>query len=329
MVNQKLNVMKSMNQPDGASGSSKRNRRMRISIAIKLIILILLMPGGSMILAQTSQTPTQTVCAGSEPYLVTATPGSTYNWSVTPGSSGTDWSINGAGNSITVDWNSAGIYTLSVTETNSYGCNGTPVSVTVTVNPIPVINDPPDQNVSNGAPVNAIAFTGSVPGTVYRWTNDTPSIGLATLGSGNITSFTAINSGTVPVVATITVTPSYTNAGLECTGTSQTFTITVNPSTTIDPVANAVYCDGTGTQAITFSSPVSGTTFSWTNNNAGIGLASSGTGNIPSFAATNTGTVPIIATITVTPYINSVPGNPISFTITVNPLPATSPIFHN
>ena len=321
--------MRTMSQPDGASGLLKDSKMMRISIKINLILLMLLIAGRGLVMAQTSQTPTQTVCAGNEPYLVTATPGSSYNWSIVPGSSGTDWSIHGMGNAINVDWNSAGVYTLSVSETNTYGCSGVPVSVTVTVNPVPVINDPPDQNVNSGSPVNAITFTGSVSGTIYRWTNDAPSIGLASSGSGNIASFTALNAGSVPVVATITVTPSYTNAGLECTGTPQTFTITVNPSTSIDPVANAVYCDGAGTSIITFSSPVSGTTYSWTNSNAAIGLASSGTGNIPSFTASNTGTVPIIATITVTPYINSVPGNPISFTITVNPLPATSPIFHN
>lgn len=321
--------MRTMNQPAGATVLLKDCKMKQISIAVNLILLMLLISGRGLVMAQTSQTLTQTVCAGNEPYLVTATTGSTYNWSIVPGSSGTDWSIHGLGNSINVDWNSAGTYTLSVIETNSYGCSGVPVTVSVTVNPIPVINDPPDQNVNNGTPVNAINFTGSVPGTIYRWTNDVPSIGLASSGSGNIASFTGINSGTVPVVATITVTPSYTNAGLECTGISQTFTITVNPSTSIDPVANAAYCDGAGTSIITFSSPVIGTTFSWTNSNAAIGLATAGTGNIPSFNASNTGTVPIIATITVTPYINSVPGNPISFTITVNPLPVTSPIFHN
>ena len=65
--------------------------------------------------------PTQTVSVGNEPYLVTPTPGSTYNWAITPGSSGTDWSINGTGNSISVDWNMPGVYTLSVVETNSQG----------------------------------------------------------------------------------------------------------------------------------------------------------------------------------------------------------------
>ena len=66
--------------------------------------------------------------------------------------------------------------------------------------------------------------------------NNTPSIGLAASGSGNIASFNAVNTGTTPVVATITVTPSYTNAGITYTGTPQSFTITVNPLPVTSPI---------------------------------------------------------------------------------------------
>ena len=62
--------------------------------------------------------------------------------------------------------------------------------------------------VCNGAPTAPVNFTGSVAGTVFNWTNSDPSIGLAASGTGNIASFTAINAGTAPVVATVTVTPS-------------------------------------------------------------------------------------------------------------------------
>ncbi len=65
------------------------------------------------------------------------------------------------------------------------------------------------------------------------------------------------------------------------------------------------------------------TTFNWTNDAPSIGLASSGTGDIPSFTAVNTGSTPIVATITVTPSVNGCTGTPIQFTITVNPIPAT------
>jgi hypothetical protein len=206
------------------------------SIIQKLILLTLFLPGVAGVWAQSSQSPTQTVPVGTEPYLVTPTPGSTYNWAITPGSAVTDWVINGTGNSISVSWNRSGVYTLSVVETNASGCQGLPVSVVVTVNPGPAVDDPQDQVVCGGSPVASVNFTGGVPGTVYNWTNDTPSIGLAATGSGNIASFNAVNTGSVPVIATITVTPSYTNAGVTYTGTPQSFTITVNPLPVTSPI---------------------------------------------------------------------------------------------
>src|SRR6185437_11998353 len=41
-----------------------------------------------------------------------------------------------------------------------------------------------------------------------NWVNDTPGIGFAASGAGNIAPFTAINTGTTPVMATITATPA-------------------------------------------------------------------------------------------------------------------------
>ena len=109
-----------------------------------------------------------------------------------------------------------------------------------------------------------------------------------------------------PVVATITVTPTFTNAGTTCTGTPITFTITVNPRPTVNIVANQARCHNTPTAAVSFTGAVTGTVFNWTNSNTSIGLASSGTGNIPSFNANNTGNNPVVATITVTPvYTNN------------------------
>jgi hypothetical protein len=142
-----------------------------------------------------------------------------------------------------------------------------------------------------------------VTGTVYNWTNNTPSIGLAASGSGNIASFAAVNTGTAPVVATITVTPSHTIGGATCTGTPTTYTITVNPSGQVNAIANQTICNNANTAAVTFGTANTGgtTTYSWTNDNTSIGLAASGTGDIASFVGVNTGTAPVTATITVTP----------------------------
>jgi hypothetical protein len=100
-----------------------------------------------------------------------------------------------------------------------------------------------------------------------------------------------------------------------------TFTITVNPVATVDFVADANFCDGETSTEIVFTSLVAGASFAWTNNEPGIGLDASGTGDLPSFTAVNTGLTPIVATIEVTPTANGCEGTPFTFTITVNPRP--------
>ncbi len=173
------------------------------------------------------------------------------------------------------------------------------------------VNDIASQAVCNLATTTTVSFTGTA--TTFTWINDQPSIGLIPAGTGNIPAFTAINLGTSPVVATITVTPS--NGA--CTGTAKSFTITVNPTPVVNPIPDQVVCNGTSTMLITFSG--SGTTYNWTNDKPSIGLNATGTGNIPPFTAINTGTSPIVANLTVTPEKNTCTGLPQTFTVTVNP----------
>ncbi|MEO6541388.1 MAG: T9SS type A sorting domain-containing protein, partial [Ferruginibacter sp.] len=104
---------------------------------------------------------------------------------------------------------------------------------TITVNPTPTVNQPANQAVCDGSLTAPVVFTGSVPGTVFTWSNDRPNIGLNNNGTGNIPAFVAKNNTPFPIVATITVTPTYTNGGVSCTGTPVSFTITVNPQPNI------------------------------------------------------------------------------------------------
>jgi gliding motility-associated-like protein len=80
------------------------------------------------------------------------------------------------------------------------------VAVTGTVNALPTVNPVSNQTINNGAATTAVNFTGT--GKTFTWTNNTPGIGLAASGTGNIPSFTAINTGSTPVTATVTVTPA-------------------------------------------------------------------------------------------------------------------------
>jgi gliding motility-associated-like protein len=96
--------------------------------------------------------------------------------------------------------NIAGIVTLS-----TVGASSQSITVTATVNAIPWVSPVPNQTVNNGDSTTTINFRG--PGS-FNWVNNTPGIGLAASGSGNIPSFTAVNTSGSPVTATITVTPA-------------------------------------------------------------------------------------------------------------------------
>src|SRR5205085_1830521 len=153
------------------------------------------------------------------------------------------------------------------------------------------VNQPANLTFCNGDAAT-FSFTGNSSGS-YSWTNNNTAIGLSASGAGSSNGFTATNSGTTPISGTITVTPSFSG----CSGNSKTFTITVNPTPTVNAVAGQTVCNNSPTAAVTFSGAVSGTTFNWTNDNASIGLAASGTGNIGSFTAINTGASAVTATI--------------------------------
>jgi gliding motility-associated-like protein len=230
----------------------------------------------------------QTVCAGAQVTLSGAGTG-TYSWnnSVTNGVAFT--AVNATTSPITTT------YTLTVTNANNCTAQD---QVNVTVNPSPIITAISNQTVCNGSQTTAITFANNLTGTTYAWTNNTPSIGLAATGSGNIAAFTAVNTGSAPVTATISVTG--TNSG--CTSApATTFTISVNPTPTVNNFTNQTVCAGSSNAAVVPTGATTGTNYNWTNSNTTIGLAASGTGTIPTFTAVNAGATAVTSTVTVTP----------------------------
>ncbi len=211
-------------------------------------------------------------------------------------------------------------------------CSGTTKQFAISVLPNANLVATTNKVICNGTTSPAITFSSTTTGgtTSYGWTNDTPGIGLAASGNGNIPIFTAINIGLSPITATISVTPSFTNGSLTCSGTPQTFTITVNPSAQVNTINNIEVCNGNTITATVFSTSnlVGSTTYSWTNSNPSIGLATSGNGTIPSFTANNTTTAALISTVTVTPTFThlgvSCTGPNKTFIIKVNPSPTAT-----
>ena len=236
---------------------------------------------------------------------------------------------NGVGDisSFTVINGGGAVETASVSITPGYTdigitCQGTPQLFNITVNPAPTINSVPDLIVCNGDQVSAINFSGTA--TNFSWSNSEPSIGLLNSGNGNISSFSAINTGITPVTATITVESSFGSNGVQCTGITESFTITVNPTPTVDPIADQVVCDGASTNTVTLTG--SGTSYTWTNTLPSIGISSNGTGDIPAFSALNTSSLPVTANFTVVPVALQCSGTAELFSLTVNPTPSVDPI---
>ena len=133
------------------------------------------------------------------------------------------------------------------------------IEVEITVNPSGQVEPVSDQIVSNGSlcspdPFNTINTGGT---TSYSWANDDPSIGLPASGNDNIVPFTATNSGSSPVSATITVTPDFQN-GNTCSGPEMTFTITVNSQILFDPGSigsDQTICAGSSPASFTSIAP--------------------------------------------------------------------------
>ncbi len=268
-----------------------------------------------------AQPANQTLCNNSNTTPINFTgpvAGTIYNWINNNTSIGL--AAGGSGNipSFTASSNGATVNTASITVTPMVNnCPGIAKIFTITVNPVPDVAQPADQTLCNNNNTAAINFSGPVAGTVYNWTNNNATIGLAVNGSGNIASFAASSNGATTNTATIIVTPSVNG----CSAPSKSFNITVSPTPDVVQPANQVLCVNSTTAAIIFNGAVTGATYNWTNNNATIGLAASGSGNIPSFIAISNGNSTAIATIIVTPVINGCPGSPKTFTITVHPVP--------
>jgi gliding motility-associated-like protein len=92
-----------------------------------------------------------------------------------------------------------------------------------------------------------------------------------------------------------------------------------------DPVDTTV-CPGDIVPLRHFASTPAGATINWINTNPSTGLAATGSGDVPSFMASNAGTAAITSVVTVTPNLGACVGAPVTYSITVNPKPAIASV---
>jgi gliding motility-associated-like protein len=178
---------------------------------------------------------------------------------------------------------------------SSVGATDQSIAVSGIINAIAMVNTPSPQTLVNGSATAPVNFTGTAD--TYSWTNNSPTIGLAASGTGDIPVFTAINNTINPITATITVTPLN---GTGCNGTTVEFTITVDPSpasltpagaltplTTIygspSPI-NRFTVSGTAITSGILVTPPAGFEVSLNERDFSPTVTVSGTGNIPATA---------------------------------------------
>ena len=241
-----------------------------------------------------SPTITFTGSVGTPPY--------TFTYNINGGPDQTVSTTTGSSATISAPTNVGGdfIYRLTkVTDSGPGTCSTSMLdSVIITIfDEIPDVDPVNDFEYCNNDITDTIIFTGTLPGTVFEWINSNTSIGLdSTSGTNTIPSFTTTNTTNGPISSEIIVTPSTSS----CTGESDTFTITVNPSVELSAsIPNQTICSEETTNKVTLTCPANGAVISWSVvKPAGILENISTTGNniIPAQVLTNTTDSPIVLT---------------------------------
>lgn len=195
---------------------------------------------------------------------VSGTVGSTYNWIVTNGVV-----LSGNGTSqVTLLFNNSGPQSITVTETSNIGCDGTPVTLSITVNSLPVANAGNSTTICTGQATQLNASGG----VTYSWS---PSAGL---------SSSTISNPLASPLATTTYTVNVTNANGCTSSDSVTIAIVPNVIAAITATATTI-CSGEQSQL----QATGGSFYVWI---PATGLSSSTTSNpIASPAQTTTYTV--------------------------------------
>lgn len=255
--------------------------------------------------ATSSITGGQTICLGESATLTANGGDGNYTWNNNDGISAT------TGSSVSVTPPSEGTFTYNVTSgsgsTLCPSANTANVQVQV-INCICSISASNSGNICPGGNANLTAST-VTDASSYSWTGPN---GFGSTDQNVLSISPPTTPGTYDYIVTATV-PSGT-----CESTT---TITVYEPPTVTLPANMAVCNQTPIATTILTSFPSGASYSWTNSNPSVGLAASGTGDIPAFTASNSTNAVLQSTITVTPTLNGCEGVASFFTISVVPTP--------
>ena len=275
----------------------------------------------------TAAASNQTICSGATTNVVisnpNSVPGTNYSWTVV--STNVTGASSGSGSVISqvltsTSGNTQGMVDYTITPAAS-GCVGTPITITVTVDPVPdALATPSAETICSGQTSSIVLSNpNSVSGTTFAWTVAVSGgITGASSGSGNSINQALTNSNNTPGLATYTITPT---AG-GCSGLPITANVVVDPTPTIATSGDETICSANLT-SITLSNPnsVPGTTYSWTvfsSTNVTGASGGSGTGIIQTLSSTNGINVGMV-TYDITAFTGGCVGSSTMVTVTVNP----------
>jgi gliding motility-associated-like protein len=272
-----------------------------------------------------SITPGTTVCAGNPlTFTNNSTASGTYGAvnrdSVNFGDATPIVFING-GASVVHTYATAGTYTVTYHTTTTAGCVSPNATMTVTVNPLPVITSAATGTICTGNAQNYTIASSITPGTTVSW-NRPAVAGISNAAVSNQTANpiteTLVNTTSAAINVVYTITPT---AG-GCPGAAFTYTVTVYPTVTVSSAATGTSCSGAA-QNYTITSNVPGASYSWSRP-AVTGIsnpaASAQTANPIVEALVNTTSAPINVAYTITPSLSGCTSTPFTYTVTVYPV---------
>lgn len=264
-----------------------------------------------------------TLCSGSTTSiaLTSNVAGTTFSWTASGPGSLSGFSA-GSGSliaqTILNNSNAPHDVTYVITPTAN-GCAGSPITVTVTVNPAQVLSIVPSSPATCSGGNVVINLVGNVSGIAFTWTAS--AVGNVTgfsNGSGSTISQTLVNNDNVTRQVVYSVMMSLNG----CTAGPSNFNVTVYPQAAVTTVpTTATICSGSAFN-LALTSNVAGATYTWTaNSTVGVSGFSGGSGNSINQTIINSTNAPASVTYTVTPSANGCPGTPRDYTVTVNPIP--------
>jgi gliding motility-associated-like protein len=240
--------------------------------------------------------------------------------------------VNGSSNPATVTYS---ITAIANGARGGSGCSGTPVTVSVKVEPKPNVSASPSlQTVCEGNASNILLTTTTVPssGAVkFNVLSVVASPGL-TLTSpvvaktvySNNESIADVWSNSTTTMQTVTYTiQAAVSGGLGCIGNQITVTLNVNPLPNVTATPQAPICSNDLVN-ITLTSDVSNTINTWTASlvsGTATGFSASGAGDLIFQTVKNTGSIPAILKYSITPKANNCVGPVITTNVQVDPIP--------